>query len=435
MGDNSHHNLKRLIFRGASGAAGLNAASTLLALVSGVLLARALGPDNYGLYVFVLSLITILGLPTNAGLPFLVVRETAKNFLYKRWGLLRGLLRQANLVVVCFSLLIGLSVVGVMQLTDIGGDWNGVEPLSWALLLLPIVALGNIRGATLRGFKKAFRGQLPEQLVKPLSLVLLLSVFIVLDKDLTPHLAILLNLVSALLAFFVGVWLLRSTLPPPLVNAKPEYEHRAWISSLVPLSMIAAMKLIDTQVVVLLLGSLASIDNVALFRVAAQGATLVAFGLTAVNLVLAPHVTTLYQEGRMEELQNLVTFATRIAFAIAVPVAIVLIVFGKPIVAWVFGEEYIEASLSLGILSIGQLINVSAGSVVVILNMAGYERETFKALFLAALVSITLTVVLVPLWQAVGAAFAVIASLSIWNVMMMRSVNRHIGLKTFVLAR
>ena len=309
---------------------------------------------------------------------------------------------------------------------------DGASTLRWALVLLPFVAFGNIRGAALRGMSKAIQGQLPEQFVKPVSMILMLSLFLFMGKELTAELAMQLNVVSAILAFLIGAWLLWTILPPSVKRARPAYSNGAWFRSLLPMSMVGGMRLLDSQVIVLLLGSLASIDNVGLFKVATQGAGLVSFGLVAVNLVLSPYVTRLFQEGKTSELQHLATIGTRMAFGIAFPVALILIVFGKTLINWVFGSEYTAASLPLTILCLGQLINAAAGSVGMILNMAGYERETFKAISVALPVSIILTLVLVPPFGVTGAAIASSTSLVVWTLYMMLSVQRYIGLKTFV---
>jgi O-antigen/teichoic acid export membrane protein len=43
-----------------------------------VLLARMLGAEGYGIYAYAFALVTLLAMPAKAGLPQLVVRETAR---------------------------------------------------------------------------------------------------------------------------------------------------------------------------------------------------------------------------------------------------------------------------------------------------------------------------------------------------------------------
>ncbi|MEX1197409.1 MAG: oligosaccharide flippase family protein [Pseudohongiellaceae bacterium] len=432
MTDQQGGALSRQLLRGATGMAGLNAIKILLTLLTGVVLARVLGPEDYGVYVFILSLVTVLGLPTSAGLPVLVLRETARNQLTGHWGKLHGLLRSANGFVCAVSILIALGVFALLSWTPLGDQSDGTATLLWGLWLLPLAAFGSIRGATLRGLRKVVAGQLPEQLIKPATQLLLLLFVMFAGASLTPELAMQLNVISALAAFGVGAWLLWVYLPGTVREAVPEYEFRPWLHSLLPFSMIAGMKVLDSQLIILLLGGLSTAENVGLYRVAAQGAALVTFGMTAVNMVMSPHVARLYQQGDLESLQRLVALATRTAFLIAFPVALLLIVFGRPLITLVFGAEYSEAALPLAILCCGQLFNVAVGSVGVILNMAGHERESLKAFAVAVLVSVVLAVILVPVLKSTGGAIAAACSLLVWNTMMSRSVLRHVGVKAFI---
>ena len=77
--------------------------STLLTALVAVFLARLLGPAGYGVYAFAFSLITVLAIPSQLGLPQLVVRETARSQVNGDWGLMRGLWRWSSLSVWLFS--------------------------------------------------------------------------------------------------------------------------------------------------------------------------------------------------------------------------------------------------------------------------------------------------------------------------------------------
>jgi ABC-type sugar transport system permease subunit len=56
----------------------LKSANTLLGFVTTVLLARLLGAEGYGIYAYALALVSLLAMPAHAGLPNLVLRETAR---------------------------------------------------------------------------------------------------------------------------------------------------------------------------------------------------------------------------------------------------------------------------------------------------------------------------------------------------------------------
>src|SRR5690606_3989966 len=148
----------------------------LAEMVLAVVLARMLGAKGYGLYVFAYSLTRTLAIPAQAGLPTLTVREVAKYDATKQWGYLRGLWTRNNQAVLVLSLLIAMFGAGV-SLRESSSDQEQLRTLLWALALVPATALGNIRGATLRGLGHVFQGQLPENVLRPSIFILLILIW------------------------------------------------------------------------------------------------------------------------------------------------------------------------------------------------------------------------------------------------------------------
>ncbi|HEM45577.1 MAG TPA: hypothetical protein ENO23_00865, partial [Alphaproteobacteria bacterium] len=353
----------------AAGSAGLRVTNAGLALLISVLLARLLGPSGYGIYAFAYAVVMLLALPTQAGLPTLLVREVARYEERGRWDLIAGLLRRSNQTVGLLALLVGgTAMVVVFAFVRDPGDAQVVTFL-WALTLLPLMALGNLRGATLRGLRRVVQGQLPEFLVRPglfllaLLVALLLGSVLVSSFELTPQLAMALHAGAAFVAFIIGVWLLRRELPPEVRRTAPAYRTRAWAGSLLPLTLLAGMELINGQMDVVLLGILASTQDVGIYRVAWSVSLPVVFTLTGVNLVVAPHLARAYSAGDIPQLQRLATWSARVAATVAVPAAMILILFGGPILGFVFGDAFSAGGTALALLAAGQLCNVIAGSV------------------------------------------------------------------------
>jgi O-antigen/teichoic acid export membrane protein len=426
------NSLRAQLFKGAIGTSGLMGINTLLALSIGILLARSLGPENYGIYTFVFSVVTLIGLPTKAGLPALVLRETAKNQLKKRWGYLRGLLTLANSFVLGFSIFVALvATVWVFWL------WQDHEEMKrsallWALWLLPLIAFSNILGATLRGLRKVVRSQLPEKLVRPLVMLGLLSSARLFEVQMTPVVAMQCYVIAASIDFLLGAALLIHAMPKEVRQANSEYETKAWAASLLPLSIFSGMKIADSQLTIVILGTLGTVEEVGLFRVAAQGAILVAFGITATNLVISPHVTRLYHSGDIVRLQKMITNVTRTVFALSLPIALIFMFWGDVLIGWIFGVEYAAAATALAIMSFGQLINVGAGPVAIILNMAGFEKESLKGIAVALVLNVLSALILIPIFGLNGAAVGTVISLAVWNLILMRATYKKVGVYTFV---
>lgn len=398
-----------------------------------MLLARTLGPESYGTYAFVLSIITLLSLPAKAGLPTLLVRETAKNQLNKDWGLMRGLLKASNLFAIGYSVIV-VTIVGSWLLLR-GGDTLETATLLWALLLLPLMAFEAVRTGALRGLSWIVSAQAPEQIVRPLTVILLVGSVVLLGSELTAVRAIQFNVIGAVLAFVLGVLLLLRALPLSVKISEPRYEIKPWAASLLPLSLFAGLKLLDSQVSILFLGFLATNEEVGLFRVAATGAALVAFGLNAVNMAMAPQIARLYNAGDIKQLQRVITLGTRVAVSVSFPAAMIFIVFGETIISMVFSNEYVAAAPALAILCLGQLVNVSSGSVALVLNMTGNDKSTVIGAAVAMLINLVLCLWLVPKLGLTGAAIGFSVSLCAWNILLLIMVRRKVGINTLFTAR
>ncbi|PSJ23335.1 flippase [Halomonas sp. ND22Bw] len=415
----------------------MKASHALATFALAVVLARVLGAGGYGVYAFALSFIMLLAIPAQVGLPHLVVRETAKAQANQNWGVMRGLWRWGNHYVMLFSL--GMAILGLIALW-LAGDWLGESrrnTLGVGLALVPLIALGNIRGAALRGLRKVILGQLSEIVLRPtLTLLLVTAVFLVWQYfSPTPVLAMGLHAVAALMAFLIGAALLIRERPSGLrARPKPEYQSRYWRKAAIPMAILVGLQLINAHADILILGVFREDDEVGVYKVVVQVATLVVFGLQSVNQVVQPHFARLYEEGDMSRLQKLVTSSARVILLIAIPPTIVMILWGAPLLELLFGSEYRVGYLALGILGVGQLINASMGSVGILLNMTGHERDTLQGVALAAAVNVVLNIILIPNFGMAGSAIATAVSISIWNILLWRVARKKLKISSSALS-
>ncbi len=424
--------LQAVLLKGGAASLVIKAVSTLLGMWVAILLARGLGPDNYGVYTHVMAIVSVLALPAQVGLPALVVRETAKAQATGQWGLMRGLWRWASLVALGASLVVvGLAVAGGWCLRE---QLNPVhtQTMLIALLMTPVVALGTLRGSALQGLKRLVAGQLPEQILRPLVYALVLTIFLnAAPGRLTPVGAMGFYCGTACLVFAVGAILLWRARPAPLrAGPPPVYEKRAWWQAVLPLSLISGVGVLKSQTDILMLGWLLPSEQVGIYRAAVSVAGLVAFGLQAVNMVVAPYFAKFHAEGDRVRLQKLVTRTGWLMLALAVPVVMVLLVSGGAVLALLFGPVYREGSVALAIMAAGQLVNVATGSVGVLLNMTGHEKDILRGSILSAVLNVVLNLVLIPRLGVSGAAVASSVTLSFQMITLCFYVRQRLGIRT-----
>lgn len=419
--------LKAQLVRGVLGVGGLKLLSMPLTLGASVLLARELGPEGYGQYVFVLSLITMLALPVGPGIGQLITREVAKYQHSEQWALFRGVLRRSNQWVVLaatFFLFVVVSAACWYAKWDANDRW---ALLLIASLLVPLFGFNTIRSNTLQGLRHVVLAQLPDLLLRP-AVHLVAAGILLFAGLLNPATALGAQIAGTGVAFLVGALFLKRKIPGKVRMSVPEYRTPEWGKAIMPFTLLAAVGTLNSQIGILVLGWLGQPEDVAALQIGMSGSALVVFFLALINLVISPHIIKAREEGDKVKLKMLSRYSARAALVGALPIGLPLIFIGDKIVHYFYGDEYINSAvLPLAILTAGQLFNVACGSVGQFLTMSGYEKDTLLGQAIALMASVALAVVLAPEFGAVGAASAVTAGLVIWNLVLAWLFKKRLG--------
>ena len=198
--------VRRMLF-GASASAILQASSSALAFLVAVALARLLGTQDYGYYVFALAWASALTIPAGLGLNRFVVRGVAEYEVNQQWNHLRGLLTRANALVAVTASAIATGGV-IIALTTVESPLRWV--LALAMVLVPINALTILRQNTMQAFGRIVAGQIPEYVIRPILIVIGIGLLALAGgKVLTPFAAMVVNVSAATIGACSG-------------NARPE---------------------------------------------------------------------------------------------------------------------------------------------------------------------------------------------------------------------
>lgn len=417
--------------RGVSWSFGLKVGSVLVGLLVNIVLARALGPRNFGSYAYIVALIGLLSVPTSLGLPEYLVREVARYRVEGQWGLLRGLLTRANQVVGGLALLVGGLAAVFVTLTN----WTHRDAFFWALPLLFVNALSSLRDSSVRGFRHVVLAQLPELAVRPLLFLTLVSALVVVGKELSVGEVFGLQLIASTVAFALGSWVLVRTLPVEAKASRGEYMTAAWLKAAAPFLFLGAMYMVTNRIDIVMLGMLRSSAEVGSYRIAVQGAQLVVFILIAVSTTIGPLISELYSSGDLERLRRVGIISARVIALVSLPMALLFMFFGRPLIEFVFGMGYASASKPLAVLCLGQAVNAGIGPVGVILNMTGHERDSLKGIVVAAVLNVALNALLIPRFGMYGAAWATTVSIISWNLALQWFVVKRLGIRVDAYAR
>lgn len=435
FGRSQTNSLEKRLARGVIGSFGLRVSLTGFSFLISLILARSLGATEYGVYAFILAWVNFLCILVLAGLDNVVIREVAASQAQSAWGVVRGLLRWSNLVVLALSVVIGLLAAVTAWGFARKVNWAQLPAFLIALTLLPLMALTRIRQAAMQGLQHVVAGQLPEAVIQPAIFIgLILASHSLLGLALRARTALTLYAIAAGVGLLVGAVVLHLRISQRSKLVTPIYRPSEWIASALPLLLVNGMSVINTQGPILLLGAMKGAQTAGLYAIATRVADLIAFGLISVNLALAPVVARLWAQRDISRLQQMVTKSVRAALIFTLPVAAALIIFGGTVLS-LFGGEFRQARSALAILIVGQLVNVAMGSVGLLLVMAGHEREVAFATGVCVVLNITLNLIMIPSLGVMGTALAVAASMIVWNVLVAVWVYRRLGIHPTALGK
>lgn len=420
------------LVKAATGTFAIQVASIGLHFIVGVLLARVLGVTGYGIYNYAFACIALLEVPAVFGQKAILVRNVAAYDAQSAWGLMAGLLKWADSMVIFLSATIAFLGVAVTWMLANRLDSQTVSALQMALLLLPWVALTRLRQAALQGLHHIVAAQLPEKVIRPLVLSLLVGcAYFFLQDDLSATWAVGLSNIAMGVAFVVAKRALDLALPAPVKVAAPKYEARLWTHSAIPIMFIVGMNIINGRADILMLGTMKGSAEVAIYSVADRGAQFVVFAMTALSVPLNPIIASLYASGQTKELQHIVTKSTRLVFCVSCLIVAGLTVFGHWFLL-LFGRGFTEGYLAMAILNSGQLFTVAMGPVGWLLVMTGKQRDAALVSGITTGLNIILNFLFIPKWGVEGAATATTISTVVGSILLAMMVSKKLQVHSTV---
>ena len=416
----------------AIGSLAIKFLSAFFAFLSGIILARLLGLEGFGFYTLAFTTVTLLSVPVALGLPTLITRYISKYQVVEDYSAIKGLLIRTNQMVYISSLVILLIAVVSYFLWWKNLNSVLVETIWYSLMLLPLMGLGSLRAAALRGMRFIILGQLPDTLLRNFLLCFGIGIFYLLDYGMTPQLAMQIHIAAALIAYICGYIFLRKKLHHQTKYLKPTFSNKEWFKQALPFSINSGIQIIKSKLVIYVLAIFGSIEAVALFDIALRGAALVAFTLDALNTAIAPYISNAFEKKNMESLQRIVTKTSRLIFVFALPVVLIFIFGGEPLLAFVFGKEFVLSYVPLVILCIGQLVNAATGSVGLVLSMTGHQKYITKVLSLITVLNILFCIPLVIYFDVLGASLIYSGLIIVQNLILVVYVKNNLKINTTI---
>jgi O-antigen/teichoic acid export membrane protein len=390
--------------RDAVTAFGVRCASAALLYLSQVVLARWMGSNQYGIYVFVWTCVLWLGGLADLGLSVTSIRlvphyrETGKLALLR--GLIRGS-RLASLGVGCTMTAVGAAILWLFH--PLAHQY--MLPAFLALFCLPLYAVTQVQDGLAKGFAWMAVSLVPPYILRPTFLLLAMVSAHLAGLPMEATTAAGAVIVATWLAGAVQTLLLNRRLRGALTKGPRHYTFKPWILAALPLLVMTGSDLTLQSADVLIVSRYMTPTDVAIYFAAAKTMALIMFVHYAVGSAVANRYAALHARGDREALQSFARDAVHWTFWPSLAAAILLLALGLPLL-WLFGPQFVDGYPVMLILVVGFLFRSSMGPAEFLLNMLGEHKICAAVLFMTAVLNIALNLVLVPLFGLLGAATA-----------------------------
>lgn len=403
-----------------------------LTFLTQLLLVKWMGAEELGRFVFAFSIASVLAWVSTLGMPVTATRFVPQAVAKGRLGIAAGFFRKTISIVLTSTLVI--STITMIVVFIVAWDAPGDELLTLALgtLLIPFLAALMSQNDAGRSIYLVTTTFLPNMLLR--HVFLLFGVVGLFSMGITVNAAWTMGvlLVSVAILAIGQFFFVRNAVRKVIGDAKPEYDTRTWLQSALPMVVIFGFTGFFLEINVSLAGAFLPRADLAVYNLAFQIANLIAFFLVAVGYQFGPHASRLYAEGQMDALQTLVSRTAQIRFGFAAAMFVGLAVVGSWILG-IFGEKFAGGYEALLILAGTQLVAGVVGPVAVLQNVLGLQKSAIVVSIVAIATDLVLTPILATQYGIEGAAFAVLITMVIWNLMMLIAIIRNTAIEPSIL--
>lgn len=427
MGPGIRDESVRNLFKGAGVVFAGVVVELVISFVAKLLIARYLGPVDYGAVSLGLKLMTATSILVLVGLDSGIGRYLPRfDEPSRRRGVLKSALEIALPVTILAS--VGLFLAADPVAIRVFDDAAVVPVIRVFSVVLPFTMVFRLAIGSVQGMEQSVPKVLIQNLTLPLTRFLLIAVVVV--YGLGAVAAAWAYGIAYVLAGSLGAYyLVRHT--PLFTDAQPTSMHRELLAFSAPLMITAAMLQVLSYLDTFFLGYFATTGVVGVYNVVYPLAQLLTVVLSAFGFIVMPVISSLDAEESVAEMRRTYQLSAKWILLATLPVFLVVALFPEMVIRLTFGAEYDSGALALSALALGFFTHAIVGPNGNTLTSVGRTRLIMYDNIVVAVTNVVLNILLIPTYGLLGAAVATSISYGLLNALYTYQLYRETGIHPF----
>jgi O-antigen/teichoic acid export membrane protein len=379
-------------------------------------IARGLGPEGYGMIQIGISVVNFVFAFCTLGLTGGLSRFVAFYKGKKDSERIKGVIQITLLFTVPLSILAGIILFFFSpQIAPLVTSMPIISPEMTMILRLfsvvvPFVLLSTIFSITLESLQNIKHSVLSNYIIfNVVQLVLALLLFYLGFSVFGIAVAYVLSTIIATVSLFY--YLNRSF--PLFTKTKPKKPYREMFSYSLPFTITTIADRILKWADTLFVGVFRDAIQSGIYNAALPIASVLQIIQTGFSSIFSPLTIEMYAKDKMKQLDGFYKHVTNWIFYAGLPFFLVMFLFSRNIINFLFGPDYVSGYAALSVLTIGYFLNsLTTNSYSILYAMKKTKLVTINMISGAAL-DLVLNFALIPTYGMVGAAMAVIISMNL----------------------
>ena len=382
-----------------------------------LILTRALGVSDYGLYTLAISVAVIFSGLADLGLDDAMVRyiavQNGKRDDRGIWGTLQigfglpvlfGLANGAVLFLAAEPIAVGLF------------DEPGlISPLRIVAGVVPFLTISNVLLGAARGFQRMDYAAFGENVVQTAIRLVVLGILSVAGFGAITALVVF--GISEAAASVTLIVLLNRVFPlrRPLTT-EVRRDTREVMGFALPMWLAGLLSQARKNIQTIALGVFGVVADVGIFALAGRVNLVGRSFYRSVVVAVKPLLARGHDEGDRDRLTQIYEMATRWLLIVNLPFFLGMVLYPEAILS-IFGSGFVSGASALVVLAWSELLNAATGVCGSMIDMGGYTRAKLANSVVWVTLQIVTSVLLIPPFGVLGAAYASLLSLGTVNLL------------------